>query len=569
MGMKYEKHEREEILGIVAEAMNTVLKDDDIDNGINKALEIFGRGTSVDRIYVFKNHWDYERDLLAVSQKYEWVNEGIKPEIDNPQLQNLPYKDAGYERWVEYLSRGEVITGLVDEFPESEKEILQMQGIKSMLVVPIIIKKSFWGLIGFDDCTNGKEWSVSERDILTAAASNIGNIIKKHETEKELKLATQKAKEASRAKSEFLSNMSHEIRTPLNIIIGMTEVLMESEISEEERRYIEIVKKSGSTLLDLVNDVLDLSKIESGNAKLNMSRFCLKTMITETSEMLKVRASEKGIAFEYEVESDVEYNVEGDKEKIRQVIINILGNAIKFTEEGEVSLKAKVFKKGEETYLSISISDSGIGISDDEMENIFKSFVQVDSQRNKKYSGTGLGLSISKSLVEMMGGKIWVESEVSEGSTFHFEVPVNKLESPEAEEKKCDYDQDIDRKLKILLVDDSQDNRLLIKVFLKKENCVIIEAENGLLGVESFERENDIDVILMDMQMPVMDGYKAVRVIREMEKTSDRKRVPIIALTAYAFKEDEKKSLEAGCDYHLTKPIKKDALIAIINRFTK
>ncbi len=516
---------------------------------------------------------------------------------------------------------------------------------------------------------------------------------------RELAVARDQALEASRVKSDFLASMSHEIRTPLNAIIGMAELLSESTLSSEQEKYVGVFRNAGEALLSLVNDILDLSKIEAEQLTLEDIEFELQDIIEQAVDIYALKADVKGIELLTEIASDVPCKVHGDPGRLRQIMLNLIGNAIKFTERGEIVMRVGLTgASAQDRRLHFEVSDSGIGIPSAKLESIFGSFTQVDSSITRRYGGTGLGLAICKRLVEMMGGRIWVESDEGHGSVFHFLVRLSAvagqstspglsgggapvlvvsdhrasaralvavLEGWQFTSEICTQQAEALQKLaaaraahwsyqailvdtngvtvtdgllrdlresgdqtavillfrpstvaagvekvqrfdaagylvkpvkraqlaaalaelsgqmpvtavatsavpsktanaaRILLVEDNEDNRMLIKAYLRQEPYEIVEAENGAQAVERFQTET-FDVVLMDVQMPVMDGYAATRAIRAWERVAGRPRTPVIALTANAIKEDMDRSLDAGCDDHLTKPIKKQTLLGAL-----
>ncbi len=525
------------------------------------------------------------------------------------------------------------------------------------------------------------------------------------EQTKELAIARDKAVDASKIKSEFLASMSHEIRTPLNAIIGISELMTDTPLNQDQTKYIKIFRKAGDTLLSLVNDILDLSKIEAQQLILEDIPFSLIELVEESVDIYAVKAAEKKINLVARVAPGTETSRVGDPTRLRQIILNLISNALKFTEQGEILLTVKKSKQtNEKDYLIFSVSDTGIGIPKDKLDLIFASFTQVDSSTSRKYGGTGLGLTISKSLAHMMNGRIWVESVEGQGSTFSFaaelgytdEVPAitgsfpvinltgnrvlivddnstNRLilkdtlemmhaqtveaasgqmaldiinhddnftlylidyEMPEmdgvqliemfikngidlkkiimissaiyGEEiqrvkglnlgaylhkplKRAELLQQVSQILygdkneettqhnkdevevtfeikSILLVEDNEDNRLLVNAFLKDGSYRVDEAVNGEIAVQKFS-ENKYDLVLMDVQMPIMDGHQATRKIRAWEYANKMKPTPIIALTAHAIREEIDKCIDAGCDTHLGKPIKKLTLLATIEQY--
>ena len=387
------------------------------------------------------------------------------------------------------------------------------------------------------------------------------DISKLKHVERELKKAKEKAEENDRLKSAFLANMSHEIRTPMNGILGFTELLKTLNLSgEDQKKFIAIIEKSGNRMLSIINDIISISKIESQQIKVSVSNTNINEQVEYIYNFFRLEAEQKKllISFKNGLNSNNAF-IRTDREKIFAVLTNLVKNALKFTPTGTIELGYEL--KGK--FLEFYVKDSGTGITDEQKEFVFERFRQGSESVTRDYEGAGLGLSISKAFVEMLGGKIWLESKIGQGSTFRFTIPyLNGIEEYEPLQTIPGEENPPDVKLKILVVDDDETSRILLGAMIKYLDGEIFNATSGHEAVKVCRHNPGINFILMDIRMPGMDGYEATRQIREFNKE-----VIIIAQTAFALNGDNEKAIAAGCNNYISKPINRVALIGLINQF--
>lgn len=521
---------------------------------IGAVQDITEQKKAEEEIQLFKAMMEATTDFVAMADregKTTYLNKAARLLIgidENEDIGKMYIKDFHPKEVADYVLNVGIPTAVNKGSWLNETVFLHKDGHEILTMQVLLSHKSSDGEVEY--------FSTIARDISQRKAF-----------EDELKKAKDLAETGSKAKSEFLANMSHEIRTPMTSIIGMAELLSEGDLTDKERDYVERLKDSGDSLLAIINDILDLSKIEAGRIDLEEVDFNLPEEVEKIISIYGVRAHDKGVKLSKSISPDVPHDFKGDPVRLRQVLINLIGNAIKFTDEGEIRVNVER-EVNEDDVVIFTVSDSGKGIPESKLESIFEEFSQADSSTTRIYGGTGLGLTISRKLVELMGGEISVESEVGKGSKLRFSVKMkagSAKTSDSKKEKKGDKS-GVERILNILLVDDSEDNRLLIKIFMKNSPHILDIAVNGEEAFEKFMVKR-YDLVLMDMQMPVMDGYEATKIFRSWEEDKNIKETPIIAFTAHALKEEVQRCLDAGCTDHLAKPVKKKELIERIRSY--
>jgi len=520
-------------------------------------MGMMAEAVGADRVYIWTNH--IENGELYCTQIAEW-SEKAEPQQGNEYTVGISYRE-NIPEWENVLSSGECINGLVRNMSEASQAQLSGQGILSIFVAPVFVEDKFWGFIGFDDCHSERVFSENEASILRSAGLLIANSMIKSDMTLRLKEALEDAREASNAKSNFLSNMSHEIRTPMNAIIGMGELLGYEQLNERQSGYVHDIIVSAKSLLDIINGILDFSKIESGKFELNPVDYDFNAMIDNIESMFVYVAQKKSLEFNVEYGEDLPEFLFGDDIRLRQVLINICGNAVKFTEDGYVRLKITAYDDS----IVFEIRDTGLGIREEDLSKLFNAFEQVDKSINRSVVGTGLGLALSKSFIDMMGGEIKITSKYGSGTTFTITIPrveghADKIRQLEINSNELSISAPDAR---VLITDDNEFNLRVASGLLSLVDIQADTADSGLMAIELIKK-NDYDIVFMDHMMPGMDGVETIREIKKMGGKFAE--LTIVALTANAVGNVREMFMENGFSDFISKPIEISKLLDVVKK---
>ncbi|MBU3927640.1 MAG: response regulator, partial [Bacteroidetes bacterium] len=557
-----ERRKREAIQRVLFEITRISFHDIGLKEYLAKIHVLFSQLISAKNFYIAL--YDQVNDLYTFPYFVD--------EFDHFESDQMLSLEGTLTDFVRKTGKGRLIT------EETEKQLFTESGFKLIgeyspvwVGAPLVDSSTneVIGVIVIQDYKNKEAYSPDDLLTLEIVASSIGLFIERVRSNQDLKLAKEKAIESDRLKSAFLANMSHEIRTPMNGILGFAELLKEPRLTgEEQQEYIEIIEKSGHRMLNIINDIISISKVESGLMEVNISATNVNEQMKYIYTFFRPETEKKGVRLLLNNDlSDEEAIIQTDREKLYAILTNLVKNAIKFTTNGTIELGCKIVSMNHESLIQFYVKDTGTGIHRDKQEIVFERFRQGSESLDRNYEGAGLGLSISKAYVELLGGKLWVESQENVGSTFFFTIPY----LVEAPEQTGSRELQIDglpavmvKKLKILIAEDDPTSEVFITQALKNMTKELIIARTGTEAVNACQHHPDIDLVMMDIKMPEMDGYEATRQIRQFNKE-----IIIIAQTAYALVGDGEKAIAAGCNDYIAKPINRDRLTNMIKNHFK
>jgi len=550
---------------LMADISQSFLTDTDTDSLITKTLQMIGEFMEVSQMLFFR----YNENTCVMECRNEWIDPklGLSTRIGSV----LPLKGSMLSI-VKSLVPGSGKDSCLSSNDPVIKKAMEPYRVNfaNYITTPVFIKGEIIGAIDFSKEGAARDWSDSEISLSTLFASTLSGFFEREA----MGIRKANAEQASRAKSQFLSNMSHEMRTPMNAIIGMVEIAKKSNDSDRKLYALNKVEESSKHLLGIINDVLDMSKIEANKFELSEVSFDLNDVLERAESFVRFHVDERKQKIFVNVEDNVPSFYIGDDQRLTQVLTNLLSNAVKFTpENGEINVNVSLNSELDEyIILQFKVADSGIGISPKQQIKVFNIFEQAESGTTRKFGGTGLGLPITKHIIELMGGTIWIESQLGKGSTFIFTVKLlrDTSENHSHIEKSISMSDisDLFSGKKLLIVEDIDINREILVSLLEETGLIIESAENGRIALDMIMSSvSDYDIVFMDMQMPEMDGIETTRRIREYEADTSHKHIPIIAMTANVFKEDIESCLAAGMDDHIGKPVDLDTMLEKLKKF--
>jgi signal transduction histidine kinase/CheY-like chemotaxis protein len=582
--------QRDNLLKMVNHAAMTLLSAKDEDNLMSSVLagmEILGNAVNVDRVQIWQN--EMIDGTLHFVHKYEWLSEFGKQKSPVPVGLHFPYKSK--PDWEEKFFAKENINCPLNELPKEDQDFLRPYDIKTIVIIPLFMQERFWGFFSLDDCRKERSFSDDEMKILHSGGLLVANTFIRYDmtenirnTAVQLEAALKEAQDANMTKSKFLATMSHEIRTPMNVILGVSESYLQNEsLSQDEREGYNKIYNAGNMLLHIINDILDFSKIEAGKLELIPVKYDIMSLINDTAQMNVIRYQQKPIKFSLNIQDNMPINFIGDELRIKQILNNILSNAFKYTDSGEIILAFSVENSDRENEVTLifSVKDTGQGMMPEQVNKLFDEYTRFNIEANRTTVGIGLGMTITKNLTTLMNGKLIVNSQYGKGTEMIVHIPqklsgqetigrrnIENFEGMLLEKKDHLTNKKINRELmpygKVLVVDDMKSNLDVAVLLLKPYQLSIETVESGLEAINLVRSGKEYDIIFMDHMMPVMDGMEATKELRSIGYNS-----PIIALTANAVVGQQDIFIASGFDGYISKPIDIRQLNDVLNKFIR
>jgi len=582
--------QRDNLLKMVNHAAMTLLSSKDEDNLMSSVLAgmgILGNAVDVDRVQIWQN--EMIDGTLHFVHKYEWLSEFGKQK--SPVPVGLHFSYQAKPDWEKKFLAKENINCPLRELPQEDQNFLSPYDIKTIIIIPLFMQERFWGFFSLDDCRKERSFSEDEMNILHSGGLLIANTFIRYDMTQnirnssiQLETALKEAQDANTAKSKFLATMSHEIRTPMNVILGVSESYLQNEaLSQEERDGYNKIYNAGEMLLHIINDILDFSKIEAGKLELIPVKYDIMSLINDTAQMNVIRYQQKPIKFSLNIQDNMPVSFTGDELRIKQILNNILSNAFKYTDSGEINLAFSVeySDKENEVTLIFSVKDTGQGMTPEQVNKLFDEYARFNLEANRTTVGIGLGMTITKNLITIMNGKLIVNSQYGKGTEMTVHIPqklagketigkkhIENFEGLLLEQKDYSNTKKIVRELmpygKVLVVDDMKSNLDVAVLLLKPYQLNIVTVESGLEAINLIKSGNIYDIVFMDHMMPVMDGMETAKELRSMGYNS-----PIIALTANAVVGQQDIFIASGFDGYISKPIDIRQLNDMLNKFIR
>lgn len=525
-----------------------------VDESVNSALEKMGSFVNADRSYIF--HYDWENH--CASNIFEWCADGIDPQISN--LQNIYL--GPFLEWVDPHKKGEVLY-IADSsaFPDGDlKEMMIAQEVKSVLTVPMMHGEECIGFVGFDYVRQFFHYNDTELQLLKLFSQSLANLRARKTMTLELIKAKENAEESDRLKTHFMNNISHEIRTPLNGILGFGDLMLDGQLSKEEKKhYHGILQRNSNRLQQTVTDIMDIAELKTGSLKKNLRKMNVREVMTKSIAQIKSTCAGKNVFVSLNIPSELHETILiTDEEFFIKILMHLLTNAEKFTAMGRITAGFTI----KEQWVEFFIKDTGKGISNDKIEAVFEPFMQEDVSSTRGYEGSGLGLSIARGLTELLGGRLWVESTQGVGSTFFFTLPRVEANVVSPSLQIGNFEKNDLENAVVLVVEDDKSSAELLQVMLQREGYLTLHAWNGAEAIDLCQKFPEIVLVFMDIKMPVMNGLEATGELKKL-----RPGLPVIALTAHAQPGDRYRMLDAGCDFYISKPIQTNEFPEILKRF--